>query len=145
MPETTQSFSNHTRWHTPFHFVLFPILFIHFALCVWRIYKAPTFEHAEQLLLSFGLLVMLLLTRVNPLKAQDRVIRLEEQLRYQHLLPADLAARASALPVRFIVAMRFASDAELPELAQHAVDGGFDKPKDLKEAVKNWRGDYHRV
>ncbi|MGH9799041.1 MAG: DUF6526 family protein [Blastocatellia bacterium] len=145
MPETTQSFSNHTRWHTPFHFVLAPILFIHAVWCALQVFNAPTLEHVEQLLLSFGLVVMALLTRINPLKAQDRVIRLEEQIRYQRLLPADLAARASALPAGFIVAMRFASDAELPDLAQRAVDGGFEKPKDLKEAVKNWRGDYHRV
>lgn len=145
MPETTQSFSSHTRWHAPYHFVLFPILFIHFAWCILRLTKAPTLEHAEQFLLSFGLLMMMLLVRVNPLKAQDRIIRLEEQLRYQRLLPADLAARASALPVGFIVAMRFASDAELPRLAQQAVDGAFAKPKELKEAIKNWRGDYFRV
>lgn len=145
MPETTQSFSSHTRWHTPYHFVLFPILFIHFAWCVWRITQALTLEHAEQLLLSVGLLLMMLLVRINPLKAQDRIIRLEEQLRYQRLLPADLAARASALPVGFMVAMRFASDLELPELAQRAVDGAFAKPKDLKQAIKNWRGDYFRV
>ena len=145
MPETNQSFSNHTRWHTPYHFVLFPILFIHFAWCVWRITQSLTLEHAEQLLLSLGLLVMLLLVRINPLKAQDRIIRLEEQLRYQRLLPADLAARASALPVGFMVALRFASDLELPELAQRAVDGAFAKPKDLKQAIKNWRGDYFRV
>lgn len=145
MPETTQSFTSHTRWHTPYHFVLFPILFIHFAFCILRITKEPTLEHAEQLLLSFGLLLMMLLVRVNPLKAQDRIIRLEEQLRYQRLLPADLAARASALPARFIVAMRFASDAELPQLAQQAVDGAFATPKDLKAAIKNWRGDYFRV
>lgn len=145
MPESTQSFASHTRWHTPYHFVLFPILFIHFAWCIWRITQDLSLEHAEQLLLSFGLLLMMLLVRVNPLKAQDRIIRLEEQLRYQRLLPADLAARASALPVRFIVALRFASDAELPDLAQRAVDGAFAKPKELKEAIKHWRGDYFRV
>ena len=145
MPESTQSFASHTRWHTPYHFVLFPILFIHFAWCIWRITQDLSLEHAEQLLLSFGLLLMMLLVRVNPLKAQDRIIRLEEQLRYQRLLPADLAARASALPVGFIVALRFASDAELPNLAQRAVDGAFAKPKELKEAIKNWRGDYYRV
>lgn len=145
MPESTQSFDSHTRWHTPYHFVLFPILFVHFAWCILRITKDPSLEHAEQLLLSFGLLLMMLLVRVNPLKAQDRIIRLEEQLRYQRLLPADLAARASALPVGFIVALRFASDAELPNLAQRAVDGAFAKPKELKEAIKNWRGDYYRV
>ncbi len=145
MPKPTQSFSHHTRWHAPFHFVLSPILFIHFGWCILRVTKAPTLDHFEQLLLSVGLLLMMLMVRVNPLKAQDRIIRLEEQLRYQRLLTADLAARASALPVRFIVAMRFASDGELPELAQLAVDGAFATPKELKQAIKNWRGDYFRV
>ncbi len=61
MPEPAQSFSHHTRWHTPYHFVLFPILFIHFAWCILRVTKAPTLDHFEQLLLSVGLLLMMLL------------------------------------------------------------------------------------
>jgi len=145
MPETTQSYSNHVRWHTPFHFVLAPILLIHLIWCVVRLFKAPGFESAEALLLAVGLLLMMFLTRINPLKAQDRLIRLEEQLRFQRLLPADLAAKASALPVGFIVALRFASDAELAVLVQQAVDHKFAKPADLKRAINNWRGDYYRV
>ncbi|MEP7341233.1 MAG: DUF6526 family protein, partial [Acidobacteriota bacterium] len=114
MPETTQSYSSHVRWHTPFHFVLIPILTLHLIWCGVMLYKAPGFESAEALLLAIGLLLMAFLTRINPLRAQDRVIRLEEQLRYQRLLPAALAAKAGALPVGFIVALRFASDEELP-------------------------------
>jgi hypothetical protein len=105
----------------------------------------PTFDHAEQLLLSIGLLLMMLLVRVNPLKAQDRVIRLEERLRYQRVLPADLADKASALPARFIVALRFASDEELPGLIKQVLDGGVTKPREVKKAIKNWRVDYFRV
>ncbi len=145
MAETTQSYSNHTRWHTPFHFVLTPILLIHFIWSIVRLVKDPGWVTAEALLLSIGLLLMMLLVRVNPLKAQDRLIRLEEQLRMQRLLPADLAARAGALPVRFLVALRFAPDEELPALLQQTLDGKFAKPDDLKRAIKNWRGDYFRV
>ncbi|MGH9837620.1 MAG: DUF6526 family protein [Blastocatellia bacterium] len=145
MAETTQSYSNHTRWHTPFHFVLTPILLIHFIWSVVQLVRDPGWVTAEALLLSIGLLLMMLLVRGNPLRAQDRLIRLEEQLRMQRLLPAALAARASALPVRFLVALRFAPDEELPTLVQQALDGKFTKPDDLKRTIKNWRGDYFRV
>ncbi|MBK7597477.1 MAG: hypothetical protein IPJ07_02720 [Acidobacteria bacterium] len=97
------------------------------------------------LLLVLALIITFFLTRINALKAQDRVIRLEEQLRFQRLLPADLAAQAAGLPVNFIVALRFASDGELAELVKQAVDKKFAKPDDLKKAIKNWRPDYHRV
>lgn len=145
MPETAQSYSNHVRRHAPFHFVLVPILLIHFVWCVIRLFKAPGFDSAEAVLLAIGLLLMMFLTRINPLRVQDRVIRLEEQLRFQRLLPADLAAKAGALPVGFIIALRFASDQELPELVRQAVEGKFAKPDQLKRAIKNWRGDYLRV
>ena len=145
MPEATQTYANHTRWHAPFHFVLTPILLLHFVYTAYQLYQTPDFAHFEALLLAFGLIVLQLLTRINPLKAQDRVIRLEEQLRYQKLLPAALAEKASALPERFMIALRFASDAELPALAQQAVDGKFTSSKEIKQAIKNWRGDYFRV
>jgi multisubunit Na+/H+ antiporter MnhB subunit len=145
MAQATQTYANHTRWHPPFHFVLFPILLLHFLYSAYRLYAAPDFAHAEALLLSVGLLLMMLLVRINPLRAQDRLIRLEEQWRYQRLLPADLAARAAEMPVRFIVALRFASDAELPGLVQQVLDRKFAKPAEVKRAIKNWRGDYFRV
>lgn len=145
MPETTQSFSNHTRWHVPFHFVLGPIMLVHLIWCVVKIVQVPSLDTAEALLLAIGLILMMFLTRINPLRAQDRVIRLEEQLRYQRVLPADLAAKAGELPVGFIVALRFASDAELPTLVRQAVDRKFSKPAEIKQAISTWRGDYFRV
>jgi hypothetical protein len=145
VPRETQTFANHTRWHTPFHFVLFPILLIHLLWTIYQLYQHPDFAHFEALLLAFGLIVMMLLVRINPLKAQDRVIRLEEQLRYRKVLPAALAEQASQLPERFIVALRFVSDEELPALVQQVLDRKFEKPKDVKQAIKNWRADYFRV
>lgn len=145
MPETTQRYSSHTRWHPPFHFFLFPVMTIHLAWTIYKLAQAPTLDNAEQLLLAAGFIVLFLLVRTNALKVQDRVIRLEEQLRYQRLLPAELAANASALPVRFIVALRFASDEELPGLVQQVIEHKFAKPAEVKRAIRNWRGDYFRV
>lgn len=145
MPDSPQNFTNHVRWQPLYHFVLSPILLIHLIWSIVRLIKAPSADHAEQLLLALGLLIMMLLVRVNPLKAQDRLIRLEEQLRYQRLLPAELANQAAALPVRFIVALRFASDEELPALIREVLAGKFAKPTEVKRAIKNWRGDYFRV
>jgi hypothetical protein len=145
MAQETQSYANHTRWHPPFHFVLSPILFFHFCYSVYRLYYEPDFAHVEALLLAFGLLLMLLLVRINPLKAQDRLIRLEEQLRFQRVLPADLAARAAQIPERFLIALRFAPDEELAGLVKQVLDRKFEKPAEVKKAIKNWRGDFFRV
>jgi len=145
MAQETQSFANHTRWHPPFHFVLSPIMLLHFVYTAYQLYLTPDFAHLEALLLAIGLVLLLLLVRINPLRAQDRLIRLEEQLRYQRVLPAELAARASQMPVRFIVALRFASDEELPELVKQVLEQKFAKPAEVKKAIKKWRGDYFRV
>ena len=145
MAENTQNYSTHVRWHPPYHFILFPILLIHFIWTIVRLIQYPDLDHAEQLLLSIGLLLMLLLIRVNPLRVQDRLIRFEEQLRYQRVLPPDLAAKAGALPIRFVVALRFASDQELAELVRQALDRKFAKPDEVKKAIREWRGDYLRV
>lgn len=145
MPETAQNYSNHTRWHPLFHFFLSPVMTIHLAWTIYKLAQAPTLDNAEQLLLAAGFIVLFFLVRTNALKVQDRVIRLEEQLQYQRLLPAELAEKAGALPVRFIVALRFASDEELGSLVKQVLDRKFAKPAEVKRAIRNWRGDYFRV
>jgi hypothetical protein len=145
MAENTQNYSNHVRWHPPFHFVGSPILLVLLLWSGYRLFKTPGIENLIGLLLVFALVMAFFMARVYALKVQDRVIRLEEQLRFQRLLPADLAAQAAGLPVNFIVALRFASDGELAELVKQAVDKKFAKPDDIKKAIKNWRPDYHRV
>jgi hypothetical protein len=145
MPENTQNYSNHVRRHIPYLFFLVPVITLNLAWMIKKFADAPSLDTGVSLLLAAGLVVMISLVRTYALKVQDRVIRLEEQLRYQRLLPADLAARASALPTRFIIAMRFASDRELPDIAQQTVDGAFAKPDELKQAIKYWRADHLRV
>ncbi|MBC8032094.1 MAG: hypothetical protein H7Z16_18565, partial [Pyrinomonadaceae bacterium] len=94
---------------------------------------------------SLGLSVMMYLDSLNTLKVQDRLIRLEEQLRCQRVLPAELAQKAGGMRVGQYIALRFASDEELEALVTEVVEGRLTKPAEIKQAIKNWRGDYFRV
>ena len=145
MTETTQSYANHVRNHPPFHYFLVPLLLLNFIFAIVQLVRFHDLDRVVWLLMSFGFMVIALLTRTNALRAQDRVIRLEEQLRYARVLPADLAARAQGLSIGQIVALRFAPDAELPALVRQTLDGQFAKPDDIKRAIKNWRPDHLRV
>ncbi len=141
----TQTYANHTRWLPPFHFFLAPLMLINLIFWIVRTYQAPTWDHSWMIVLSIGLIVLMLLARTHSLKVQDRVIRLEERLRYKEVLPADLAEKASNLRTSDMIGLRFASDEELPDLVERTLNGEFEKQKDIKLAVKNWRGDYLRT
>ena len=79
------------------------------------------------------------------LKAQDRVIRLEERLRCRELLSPDAAQKATALTASQLIALRFASDDEFGPLVERTLKGEFASGKEIKQAVKNWRSDHLRV
>jgi hypothetical protein len=145
MAETTQNYDNHVRWHPPFHYFLTPLLLLNFIFAIVQLARFQDLDRLVYLLMAFGLMVITLLARTNALQAQNRIIRLEEQLRYARVLPAELANKAGNLRIGQIVALRFASDEELPELVQQTLDGKFAKPDDIKRAVKNWRADDLRV
>jgi len=126
-----------------------PLLLLNFLSHLVRLFMAPPESGRKTLafwvLLSVILILMALVSRLQPLKAQDRVIRLEERLRYKEILSPDLAEKASNLDVRQIIALRFASDEELPDLVQQVLDGKLTSQKEIKMAIKNWRPDHHRV
>lgn len=141
----TQNFQNHARYFPLFHFVITPILFINL---IWQIVDLSRFrnwDEANDLLIAVVLILISLAARLQALKAQDRVIRLEEMLRYREILPKDLFEKAKSLKTGQIIALRFASDEELANLIQRTLNGEFEKTKEIKQAVKNWRGDYLRV
>lgn len=141
----TQNYQNHVRYFPLVHFFLFPVLFFNLVWQAVRLYQEPSWDRAEMVLLAVALIGMNLAARVQALKAQDRAIRLEESLRYQRILVPDLAFQAEQMPAGTKVALRFASDEELPELVQKAINGEFKNSKEIKLAIKNWRGDYLRV
>ncbi len=145
MADTEQNYENHVRWHPPFHFFLMPLFLVNFIYSLVQLIRFRDVDHVVWFLLAIGFFIVTFLTRTNALRAQDRVIRLEEQLRYQRVLPASLAERAIALPTGKIIALRFASDEELPSLIQQVLDGKFAKNDDIKRSIKQWRPDTLRV
>lgn len=144
MPET-QNYSNHTRWFPLFHFVLMPLLIVNFLCHLIRLFMTPGWEQGFWVLFSIVLMMIPLVARLGAMRVQDRVIRLEELLRYERLLSPEQAKRAEALRLSQIIALRFASDEELPGLVDRTLAGEFKSQKEIKIAVKNWRADHLRV
>lgn len=145
MADTLQTFANHTRWQAPVHFFVMPVLLINVIWAIILFVKAPGLTSGWWIVVSLALLVLLIFVRLNPLKAQDRIIRLEERLRYQQILSPALVQQASALNPGQIIALRFAGDDELAELVTAVLAGKFSKNSDLKRAIKHWRADTFRV
>ncbi|MDT5269568.1 MAG: hypothetical protein QOH49_1754 [Acidobacteriota bacterium] len=145
MADIPQSYDNHTRWHAPFHFFLAPVLLTNVIVAIVQLVRDPGLDRGWWLVVSIALVVLAALVRLNPLKAQDRIIRLEESLRYYQLLPEELAQRAASLTPAQTVALRFAPDEELEGLVREVLDGRLTKPGDIKRAIKGWRADTLRV
>lgn len=138
-----QNFKNHTKLDWRFHFFLTPVLTLLIVEAVWRLWKEPGFWNAVHIIYAIAAGMAVLLIRVYALKVQDRVIRLEERLRIQTLLPEPLRARAAELNLRQLVALRFASDAELPGLVEKALGGM--SASEIKQNIRGWRADFQRV
>jgi hypothetical protein len=97
------------------------------------------------LLTAVGLLLLWYYTRIFPLAVQNRVIRLEMQLRMQQVLPPDLRPRVTEFTVGQLIALRFASDAELPALARRVLDEKLTDRKAIKKMIQNWQPDFLRA
>lgn len=145
MPDVPQTYENHTRWHAPFHFFVAPVLLTNVVVAVVQLVRAPGLETGWWVVVSAALLALAGLVRSSPLRAQDRIIRLEGSLRYYQLLPEELAARAASLTTAQTVALRFAPDEELEGLMREVIEGRLTKPDDIKRAIRNWRADTLRV
>ncbi len=149
-----QNFSNHMKFVPMFHFFLIPVLVLNLVWDVVSIFRISTHSGFSlsvlvglmvSILVSIALLVMAFLARIFALGVQDRVIRLEERMRYERILPDDLKPRIGEFTINQLVALRFASDAELPALARKVLDGKVSERKAIKQMVQNWRPDYQRV
>ncbi len=149
-----QTFSNHAKFVPMFHFFLLPALLLNliwavrwfFPLQVNTMFGFQVFMgHLVNLMVAIALIVMAFLARTFALGVQDRVIRLEERIRYERLLPEDLKPRIGEFTINQLVALRFACDAELPALARKVLDAKISERKAIKQMVQNWRPDYQRV
>jgi hypothetical protein len=149
-----QNFSNHAKFVPMFHFFLLPALLLNliwavrwfFPLQVNTMFGFQVFMgHLVNLIVAIALIVMAFLARIFALGVQDRVIRLEERIRYERLLPDDLRPRINEFTINQLVALRFACDAELPALARKVLDAKMSERKTIKQMVQNWRPDYQRI
>ena len=141
---TTQSLANHSRLDPLFHFFLLPLGFVAIILSVIHLIHDPSMASTLLVILAIGFVIIATKTRTYSLKVQDRVIRLEERLRLALLMPEAGRARIGELTESQLIALRFASDDELPGLAMRALNEGLTK-KQIKKSIESWRGDYFRV
>lgn len=142
--ENPQSLKNHGRLDPPYHFVSLLILVISLIVSIVYLVLNPHFYTAWLVVLSVVVFIPFFKLRTYALRVQDRVIRLEERLRLQALAPPDWHPQINRLTEGQLIALRFAPDEELVELARQAVDENLSR-KQIKERVRNWRADHWRV
>ena len=141
-----QNFQNHGKVVPIFHFFAIPVFVANFIWSLFQLWHLGiSFAGIFGVILAAALVVLVFEARVFALAVQDRVIRLEERLRYERVLPADLQAKCGELTIGQIVALRFACDAELAGLMRKVLDEKLEKRKAIKQQIKNWKPDYLRA
>ncbi|MCD7034160.1 DUF6526 family protein [Metabacillus sp. GX 13764] len=137
-----QDFNNHTRVHPLYHYVLtILVLAVLVSAIVYAVLGGDLFAALFMFLVSISLILILILVRTYPLKAQDRAIRAEENLRH-YVLTGKLLN--PALSMKQIVALRFASDEELQAIAEKAAAENL-SAKDIKQNIQSWKADLDRI
>jgi Family of unknown function (DUF6526) len=141
----TQNFENHAKFVPGFHVAVLGILGINLIWSIYRLFHAFSAEAAISLLLAIALILLAFYARTFALAVQDRVIRLEMRLRMLQILPAEMHSRVPEFNVNQLVALRFASDAELPALAKKVLDEKLNDRKAIKKMIREWQPDFLRA
>jgi hypothetical protein len=139
-----QSFANHAKVVPAYHYFTFGLLAVNL---LWNLYRTAVGFSVGQLMSLFvaiALVMVFFFARLFALTVQDRVIRLEMRLRLAQLAP-DLASRFDDFTVNQLCSLRFASDAELPELARKVLAEKLDDRKAIKQQIRDWKADNLRA
>jgi hypothetical protein len=145
MSERPQSFESHAKIVPGYHRAATALVVLPTLYFGYRAAFAFTWDGLFLFLFAVGVCLVAFYTRYFPLRVQDRLIRLEEQLRMERVLPPDLRARAREIRTRELVALRFASDEELPDLVRRVLDDGLTDRTEIKKAIRAWRADHERM
>jgi hypothetical protein len=145
MAPTPQTYKNHARFFPLFHFFVAPVLLLNFLNALRHLYLQPSLSTGWALVVATAFVALALAARLMVLTVQDRVIRLEMRLRMQQTLPSELGARIEELTRPQLVALRFASDAELADLVRDVLAGKLQTQRAIKERVRDWAPDYLRA
>lgn len=145
MAALEQSFANHVRIVPLYHYGVYVILTVNLLWQLWRLFTRFNWDQAVAALVAVALPLIALYARVFALRVQDRVIRLEERLRYEQVLPEALRGPARGLRLGQLVGLRFASDEELPELVRWVLAEDVRDRKLIKSRIRSWRADHARA
>ena len=145
MPAKPQNLANHVRFVPLYHLVLTLLLLVNLVLRMRALLPGFTELRLAGLCVALALLLLFFYARQFAVTVQDRVIRLEMRLRMERLLPADLAGRFGEFEPRQLVALRFAGDGELPDLARRVLSGELRTSAQIKQQIKDWQADWLRA
>jgi len=145
MAERVQTYASHRRYIPEFHFFVLPVLVANIVITIVEFVRHPRFITGWVVVLAFALAIGIWTARAMALRAQDRIIRFEERARLERLLPPDLRGRVADLRTGQLVAIRFAPDAEVPDLVRRVLSGELTTQGDIKRAIQRWRADHLRV
>ena len=141
-----QNYANHVKWVPTYHFFVVPVMLLNVVQSVIRLARHWfSWNELVGVLVAVALLIFVFNARLFALRVQDRVIRLEERQRMMRLLPGDLQSRIPEFTPGQLVALRFANDSELPDLARKVLTDKTLSQKAIKLMIKNWRADYLRA
>ena len=140
-----QNYRNHAQVVPAYHYGVFLPLLVNIVWTGYQLTHGVTGERLIAFMMSLVFVLLALTLRQQVLRVQDRVIRFEMRHRLREVLPNDVAARAADLHVKQLVALRFASDAELPHLVDAVLEGQVSVPKEIKQRVKDWQADLLRA
>jgi hypothetical protein len=140
-----QNFENHAKFLPPFHFFIAPVLLINVVWCAVRAVRAFSPWAVMTLLVAIALFLLAFVSRIMVLTVQDRLIRLEMRLRLLQVLPAELRARIPEFSTSQLVALRFASDGELPDLVRKVLQDNLTDRRAIKKLIRDWQPDFLRA
>lgn len=140
-----QNYGNHTKIVPLFHLFVLPFLLFYIVWTIVQMAKNFSGGTVVGVLLAIALLLAALYSRLFALAVQDRIIRLEMRLRLAGVLPEDLRFRIPEFSTNQLIALRFASDAELPELARKVLQDRLEDRKVIKKMVRDWQADEQRA
>ena len=145
MADIQQDYKTHRKIVPLYHIGILGILAVNLVWSIVQLVRGPGFENALGLAVALALIGLALYARLFPLRAQDRIIRLEMRLRLAELLPEELRSRIPELNHHQLIGLRFAGDAELPDLVRRVLEEKMADREAIKRAVKDWRADQLRV
>jgi hypothetical protein len=140
-----QTYKTHRRYIPLFHFFVEPVLILNVVAQLLYFNRYRTLYRGWAVVVALALAALVFFARYMVARVQDRVIRLEERMRLASIAPAEMRGRINDLTMAQLVALRFASDEELPGLAARCLSGELKGGEQIKKEIKTWRPDNARA